>query len=230
MYSSKEKKIIVDISDEILTNESEKILFKLGKGSQLTEIMREEQPMHVISIQFWMESVSMSAIIISGEEPEMMFSFGNKNFDINYGATVDEVLQVIECFLLSGDENLESELYEMLIDKMTPHLEIGTFFPKALRIREFLSNLLEDVSPDYNSYMNGYYDGLEKALSILENRPANFYPKPDVWIEDLKGHTPADMRLELELEQRGHRLTLDSQIIPIIYESDYTLDVTKEKD
>ena len=118
----------------------------------------------------------------------------------------------------------------MLKEKMTPHLEGGVLFPQSLIIRDFISSSLEDVSADYNSYMNGYYDGLEKALSILENRPANFYPKPDVWLEDLKGHTPADMKLELELEQRGFRLTIDGQIVPIDYESDYTVDVTKEKD
>lgn len=229
MYCSKEEKILIYTSDAMIEEKSEKILFKLNEGKSMTKIMREDS-FGMISFNFWIEPVSISASIISNKDPEIMLSFGSKSFDADYGATVDEVLEVVERYLLTGEQESETRLYEMLVEKMTPHLEEGVLFPRALIIRNFITSSLEDVPADYNSYMNGYYDGLEKALSILENRPADFYPKPDVWREDLKGHTLADMKMELELEQRGFRLTIDGQIIPIVYKSDYTLDVTKEKD
>ncbi|QZY86401.1 hypothetical protein [Exiguobacterium acetylicum] len=229
MYCSEEEKILIYTADDMIEEASEKILFKLNEGKPLTEIMRENS-FGMIRFAFWIEPVSISASIISDENPELMLSFGSKSFDADYGATVDEILEVVEYYLLHKEKESEEKLYEMLKEKMTPHLEAGVLFPQSLIIRDFISSSLEDVSADYNSYMNGYYDGLEKALSILENRPANFYPKPDVWLEDLKGHTPADMKMELELEQRGFRLTIDGQIVPINYESDYTVDVTKEKD
>jgi hypothetical protein len=51
-------------------------------------------------------------------------------------------------------------------------------------VKEMVKIQGSDGNWNYDPYMLGLYNGLEFALSILENREPVFRDKPEVWLTD----------------------------------------------